>query len=257
MVEVVDDPLQVADAVTVRVGEAARVDLVDHPAVPPVVAEARAIEQQTQGSRVARWASVSTPAAGRSTPCPGPTVHRRCDYDRSVTPSTASDTDPVRLARSFPADFTWGFAASAYQIEGAATEDGRGPSIWDTFARTAGRDRRWQHGRHRVRPLPPLPGRRSADGRARGARLSLQRQLAARPARGHRRRQPGRSRLLSAPRRRPSRRRRPTADQRVPLGPAAGPAGSRWLRQPGGRGLVHRLRRAAGDATWATVSRTG
>src|SRR5215207_4905453 len=48
------------------------------------------------------------------------------------------DSDPVRLAQPFPADFAWGFAASAYQIEGAAGEDGRGPSIWDTFARTPG-----------------------------------------------------------------------------------------------------------------------
>ena len=48
------------------------------------------------------------------------------------------DSDPVRLAQPFPADFAWGFAASAYQIEGAAGEDGRGPSIWDTFARQPG-----------------------------------------------------------------------------------------------------------------------
>lgn len=45
---------------------------------------------------------------------------------------------PGTLAARFPADFSWGFAASAYQIEGAADEDGRGRSIWDTFARVPG-----------------------------------------------------------------------------------------------------------------------
>jgi beta-glucosidase len=38
----------------------------------------------------------------------------------------------------FPADFVWGVATSAYQIEGAATEDGKGPSVWDSFCRVPG-----------------------------------------------------------------------------------------------------------------------
>lgn len=40
---------------------------------------------------------------------------------------------------TFPDDFLWGTATSSYQIEGAVNEDGRGPSIWDTFSYHSGK----------------------------------------------------------------------------------------------------------------------
>ncbi|HEX6445508.1 MAG TPA: family 1 glycosylhydrolase [Streptosporangiales bacterium] len=49
---------------------------------------------------------------------------------------TTSDDAP---AVSFPAGFLWGVAATAYQIEGAVDEDGRGPSVWDTFTAQPGK----------------------------------------------------------------------------------------------------------------------
>ena len=38
----------------------------------------------------------------------------------------------------FPSDFVWGMATASYQIEGAVAEDGRTPSIWDTFSSIPG-----------------------------------------------------------------------------------------------------------------------
>lgn len=43
-----------------------------------------------------------------------------------------------RCSDDFGPDFLWGVATAGYQVEGAAGEDGRGPSIWDTFSRSPG-----------------------------------------------------------------------------------------------------------------------
>ncbi|WP_417417876.1 GH1 family beta-glucosidase [Hoeflea sp.] len=50
-----------------------------------------------------------------------------------------SDTSPQKLARRFPDSFLFGVATASYQIEGAATADGRKPSIWDAFSHMPGR----------------------------------------------------------------------------------------------------------------------
>ena len=44
---------------------------------------------------------------------------------------------PMRL--EYPKGFLWGCATAAYQIEGGAQADGRGPSLWDVFSHTPGK----------------------------------------------------------------------------------------------------------------------
>jgi beta-glucosidase len=57
----------------------------------------------------------------------------------AALPPIASAQSPAPGLLKFPPNFLWGCATAAYQIEGAADEDGRTPSVWDKFSHTPGK----------------------------------------------------------------------------------------------------------------------
>jgi beta-glucosidase len=54
-------------------------------------------------------------------------------------PQMALAHAPSAELLKFPSNFLWGCATASYQIEGGASEDGRKPSVWDTFSHTPGK----------------------------------------------------------------------------------------------------------------------
>ncbi|XP_027344196.1 vicianin hydrolase-like [Abrus precatorius] len=67
----------------------------------------------------------------------------------SVTGTATSSVEPSHYVASFnrslfPSGFAFGIGSSAYQAEGAANVDGRGPSIWDTYTRQHS-EKIWDH----------------------------------------------------------------------------------------------------------------
>ncbi|KAH7079739.1 WD repeat-containing protein 26 [Paraphoma chrysanthemicola] len=72
------------------------------------------------------------PLTTTASPTPEPSVYPQPNeqFYRGVLGSSYPETKDLKL----PAGFQWGFSSSAYQIEGAAKDEGKGPSIWDLLS---------------------------------------------------------------------------------------------------------------------------
>ncbi len=154
------------------------------------------------GERSTAWSSM---LAGRSrTSCGRRSTHRH-------------ERPPMSI--QFPDGFAWGTATASYQIEGAVDEDGRSPSIWDTFSHTPGQGRRTAT--PATSPTTTTTATREdvdADGRPRRRLVPLLARLAAAAARRARRAQRGGRRLLLAAGRRAARARTSSPGSRSTTG---------------------------------------
>ena len=76
--------------------------------------------------KIAGSAALATTTSSSLTPLLEPLAHTEAPLQNTQ-------------GREFPKGFLWGTATASYQVEGAVNEDGRGPSIWDTFSHTPGK----------------------------------------------------------------------------------------------------------------------
>lgn len=63
---------------------------------------------------------------------------KRARASAAASSSSSASASASASKEAFPDGFIWGAAAAAYQIEGAAAEDGKGPSVWDMFCKRPG-----------------------------------------------------------------------------------------------------------------------
>lgn len=82
------------------------------------------------------WNMVGPVATGPVTttvsPTPEPTAYAQPDKNRFH--ALVASTNPEVRDLKLPKGFKWGVSSSSYQIEGAAKDEGKGPSIWDLLA---------------------------------------------------------------------------------------------------------------------------
>ncbi|EPE27929.1 (Trans)glycosidase [Glarea lozoyensis ATCC 20868] len=80
------------------------------------------------------WNQVGDIEIGPITTTVEPTPEPSAYPSPGVFHPLVASSDPSLESASLPNDFVWGIAASSYQIEGAAKDEGKGPSIWDLLA---------------------------------------------------------------------------------------------------------------------------
>jgi hypothetical protein len=153
----------------------------------------------------------------------------------------------------FPADFTWGVATSAFQIEGAFDTDGKGVSIWDSFCRNPANITTSSNGDvacdhyHRYREDVALMAALGVDA----YRFSMAWTRVQPDGKGAWN-EKGFD-FLQAPDGRAAGKGHRAAPDAVSLGPAAGPAGRRRLDVARHRAPLRRLRRMKWRAASATA----